>query len=1017
MQASRKSLTLATLVVMAACWPVENRVAGQTEKAPATSAVALRSFQLRPDFTIELMAAEPLIESPVALDWGPDGKLWVVEMRDYPLGMDNKGKPGGRIVFLEDIDGDGRYDKSTVFLDGLLFPTGVMTWRQGVLVTSAPDIFYAEDMDGDGRADRREVLFTGFGEANPQHRVNGLRWGLDNWVYCANGDFAAARTFSPAGPLDKTATGFSPSQAEDLRRLTVAGARVKSVKTGAAVDIRNRDFRFRPDAGLLDPQAGQSQYGRDRDNWGNWFGCNNALPMWHYALADEYIRRNPHVAAPTPRVEAPRSVTYPCGPTGRDTGTRRRPEGNAWTSACSVMVYRDDLLGPGFANNWFVCEPVHNLVHREVLVAAGTTFTSRRAADEQASEFLTSTDPMFSPVSLRTGPDGALWVVDMYRKVLEHPHWLPAGWEKTMDVRAGHAHGRIYRVYPTGKKPRPIPQLDRADTAGLVALLESPNGPLRDKAQQLLIERRDASAAQMLEATAMRSERPLARLHALCTLEGLQALRPQLIQRALADAHAGVRRHAVRLSESRAARSAEVEAAALKLFADADPIVRLQLACSLGAWDSAAAGRALGQLLKRDGRDPYVKAAALSSLTPASLTFVLETVLAGSPDDTPPSLTADLLKTATGFGNWRAAATVMDRLVKSQGGADRALQFAALASWLDALEQRSTSLARLEQEADEELRARLKGLRAIFEAARKAVRSPEAALPERAQAVRLLGRGLDQQRADRETLAELLAPQTPDMLQAAAAAALGQLHTSEAPEALLKPWKGYTPILRSQVVEVLLRRPDGPKVLLNSLQRKQLLPQEIPLTAQQQLLGHGSPEVRTQAGKLLGGLIDSDREKVVAAYQASLRLQGDPKRGLQVFTTNCAACHRSGASVSGTSGPAVGPDLAAVRDKPPEWFLPALFDPSRAVDAKYLNYVATTQSGQIFTGILSEESGNSITLISATGQSQVILRSSLEGLASTGKSAMPDGLEKELTHQDVADLITYLRAQGPQAKQ
>src|SRR5207244_1436475 len=145
--------------------------------------------------------------------------------------------------------------------------------------------------------------------------------------------------------------------------------------------------RFRPGERVLDPQSGQAQFGRDRDDWGNWFGCNHAAPVWHYALEDHYLRRNPHVASPSPRVEMPRSVTFALG-RGRDTGTARNRQGNAWTSACSVMVYRDNLFGPEFAANCFTCEPVHNLVHREVLAPAGATFTSRRAADEQAGEFL-----------------------------------------------------------------------------------------------------------------------------------------------------------------------------------------------------------------------------------------------------------------------------------------------------------------------------------------------------------------------------------------------------------------------------------------------------------------------------------------------------------------------------------------------------------------------------------------------------------------------------------------------------
>ena len=232
-------------------------------RSPADS---LRSIEVAPGFTVELVASEPLVKDPIAFEWGADGKLWVVEMGDYPLGVDGKGKPGGVVRFLEDSNGDGRYDRQTTFLDGLGFPTGVMPWRQGVLVACAPDIFFAEDRDGDGRADHREVLFTGFGQGNQQHRLNGFELGLDGWIYGANGD---------------------------------SDGRVRSVKTGKTTSISGRDFRFRPDTGEFEAESGRTQFGRHRDDWGHWFGNNNPNWGWHYVLANHDTRRNPRMPRPT----------------------------------------------------------------------------------------------------------------------------------------------------------------------------------------------------------------------------------------------------------------------------------------------------------------------------------------------------------------------------------------------------------------------------------------------------------------------------------------------------------------------------------------------------------------------------------------------------------------------------------------------------------------------------------------------------------------------------------------------
>ncbi|MDG2220514.1 MAG: hypothetical protein P8L85_03990, partial [Rubripirellula sp.] len=298
--------------------PVAAVSAIQEEPKPTEPGNAIKSIHVPDGYEVQLVAAEPLVLDPVAIDWGPDGKLWVVEMADYPLGMDGKGQAGGRVRFLEDTDADGQYDKSTLFADGLSFPNGVLVWGRGVLVTAAPEILYLEDTTGDGKADLRRTLYAGFLEGNQQLRVNGLRWGLDNWVYCASG--------SHHGGYGK-------------------GSKITSLQTGEKFAVGSRDFRVRPEIGMLDPQSGPSQYGRVRDDWGNWFGVQNSYPLWHYVLADHNIRRNPHYAPPNPKQQVITPSNPPVYPASK---LQKRfhsfNQSGRFTSACSPMIYRDDRL-------------------------------------------------------------------------------------------------------------------------------------------------------------------------------------------------------------------------------------------------------------------------------------------------------------------------------------------------------------------------------------------------------------------------------------------------------------------------------------------------------------------------------------------------------------------------------------------------------------------------------------------------------------------------------------------------
>ncbi len=557
---------------------------------PKSPAEALAAFRVRTGFRVELVAAEPVVIDPISFAWGADGRFWVVEMRDYPLGLDGKGQPGGVIKVLTEQDGDGRFQRATPFLEGIAFPSSVMPWRKGVLIAAAPDLIYAEDTDGDGRADVRKVLFTGFNAGNQQHRFNGFEWGLDGWIYAANGD---------------------------------SGGTVKALATGKTISISGRDLRFRPDTGDFEAVSAQTQFGRRRDDWGNWFGNNNPTWLWHVMLPDHYLRRNPRLA-----VKRVQHVLANYGDSTRvypASAPMVRPNQpwslNHVTSGCSPTPYRDDLFGPEFATTVFASEPVHNVVHREVLVRDGAGFTSHRAEGEEQSEFLASTDNWFRPITTKTGPDGALYIADMYRFVLEHPEWISPETQARLNLRAGDDKGRIYRVVPEGVSRRQIPNLTTRTSAELVAAMDHVNGWQRDTAQALLLERADLAATRPLIQLLGVAHAPQVRIQALATLGGLRALSPEVIVVALSDPHPAVRCEALRQSEALAGRSEAMLAAVVATASDSDASVRLQVAFSLGAWPAEKIEPTLRDLATRDDADEWLRIAIMSSLRPDSALF------------------------------------------------------------------------------------------------------------------------------------------------------------------------------------------------------------------------------------------------------------------------------------------------------------------------------------------------------------------------------------------------------------
>jgi putative membrane-bound dehydrogenase-like protein len=937
---------------------------------PRSPAESLRALHLAPGFEAEIVASEPLISSPVAMDFGPDGRLWVVEMADYPYGIDGKGKPGGRVKVLEDTNGDGVFDKATVVLDSVNMPNGICVWRDGVLVTAAPDIFFVRERQGGGTA---EVLYTGFHPGNPQLRVNGLRWGLDGWLYCANG-------WSGGEPVSK--------------------------KTGKKIKIDGKDVRVNPDTGDIEIQSGMSEFGRERDDFDNWFGCDNSHPLFQFVLEDHYLRRNPYVAFPDLKSQIVTPNNPKVFPVSRPQKRYYSDQIGFVTSACSSMIYRDDLLFPGQSNrHLFFCEPVYNTVVHEVLEPAGETFTAHRPQSEADREFLASEDNWFRPVMTRTGPDGALWVVDMYRYMIEHPDWLPQKGKDELKpfYREGENRGRVYRIYPKGKRPGALPKLTRANSADVVHALATPNGTLRDMAQKQIVWSENAQAAGPVRDLFQSASLPQVRLQALWTLQCLHAVEDSDITRALSDADANVRRGAIRLVELHGDLTPDLLKPVLALADDSSPIVRLQLACTLGQIKDPSGGEALSKIVSNCGDDQYLTAAVLSS-APAHLES-LGRLLESSRANVAGRLFSGTLATAAGLDDRRITAQLLARVTRpEEDGSYASDQYDALARFLDVLRSRRKQITDLS--GDPDLVAAAKSAEKMTASVAEIVQSHSAPEQLRAAAVQLLGRTPKTVERDEKILGECLSVQTPAAVRSAAIHALGRVEgRPQIGSVLLRSWSGFSPATRAEVLEVLLSRPQFSLELLKAIESGAVAKTNLDASARDRLTHSKDRQVQEIAARILGDSVASDREAVVNSFQDVLSLTGDMTRGQKVFQQNCATCHRKG-----RLGNDIGPNLASVVGWTSDALLTAILDPNKQVEPRYQSYTVTLASGEALFGIITADSGGTISVKQLDAKERTVARTDVRSVAGTGRSLMPDGFESALDRQSLADVIRFLQS-------
>jgi putative membrane-bound dehydrogenase-like protein len=979
---------------------------------PFSPDAARKTFQLEAGYSIELVAAEPQVASPVALDFDEDGRLFVVEMPGYPLDTG----PTGRVRLLEDRDGDGRYERSSVFADGLVLPTGVMRYRKGVLVTAAPDVFYLEDADGDGKAEKREKVLTGFAFSNPQHTVNSPVFGLDNWIHLAHEGPAGAVIYPQ----------LFGDRGSPLRFPDKAGSPELAVGRHAV--------RFRPDTFEIEARSGSSQFGHAFDEWGRYLTLDNSNHARHEVIAARYLKRNPALAAAGAMQNASDH-----GSNAKVYAVTRNPrfelltEPGEFTSACGMALDTGGLFSRPGARSGFVAEPAQNLVHRDLWSDRGSTFVARRAQEER--EFLASTDSWFRPVYLAIGPDASLYLVDYYRQMIEHPEWASTHVHRHEErMYAGQDLGRIWRLWPTDvpSATRARPRLGAASDEELVKALANEQGWWRRTAQRLLVDGRRTGAVPLLVRLFTESSSPLGRLHALWALEGLGALDEPTLLRALADREPGVRENAIVLCEPRLARAGAASPLAARLIAlaeDDSPKVRFQLLATLGSVDSAASRAAQQKLLFRDLDDEWVQLAALSASAEQARAYLEGALAPGSPLIASESEgRAGFLRRAAAAGGsadaeallirlasardasadwWRAAlAEGLARGAQDEGGlvlttrgrsalvslaSDRApaVRGAAL-QWLSAA-SKSTKSGKL-PEASRELLSRAEAL--ATNASRPA--------SERADALRLLAIVDPAPRA--ALFARLVDPREPDEVQVAAVGALGRVPGDDTGKLLLARWTTLRAPVRNEAAEVLLDDPGRTRLLVAALQAGEVQAWALSFWQKRDLIMHRDSEIRALARPLLEEP-PAEREKVLKRYEAALAQNGDPARGRAVFDSACARCHR----LDGKGGE-IGPDLGSVRNRTPSLLLADILAPSRAIAQTYESYSVETTDGETLEGVIVRQTPSALVLRRGDEAERVVRREAIKSLQVSPISAMPADLDQSVDVRQMADLIALLTA-------
>lgn len=947
-------------------------------------------FQIEPGFNLTLVASEPLIKDPVDLDFDENGDAMVLEMPGYPLE-----DAQSRIILLKDEDQDGIYDKQIIFAEKLQLASSILPYKKGVLVAAPPYLLFVKDTNNDFKADVYDTLMSGFATGNLQHNFNGLTYGLDNWIYAANG----GNSGKPYWWGDTT----------------------------TRIDIRGQDLRFNLETKVME-KIGRSSGGFSlgMDEWGRLYETHNTVHVSNLVFPARYqksisLLKSHSLSNISDHEENGLARIYPIGE--QESRVNHPEQSGYFSGSCGITWYGSGALGEEYENTIWVADVVLNLVHVDKLIPKGAGFVASRVLEKK--DFIASEDRSFRPVNVTSGPDGSIYVADMYRQVIEHPEWIPDDIEKQLNLNEGKDKGRIYKIQKEDSEATPFSAEQWKSIEGMMASLSHPNQWIRITAHRLLMEKQLEGEDINGIVELLKSESELARLHALWILAASDKLTIDQLITSLDDTSDGVRENALLMTEKHLNLNEALIAKVLALLNDENQRVRMQAALTLSTVTNDNFAKHSTDVLN---------AIALSTSKPMDDWNIAALTLAAqyAPSDLFKQLTASgshsvnvvLLQSLAGISgeNIQSVNNVLTSLSStSLPNKSKRLIIDQLTKGIRSEMKGNAALPvlqQLEKGGDVELVASLTSLRKklsmppspeFLTYSKDAIRKlSDRTIPDSVRFEQLSLLALAPYKDKSAVLFQCLDNTQPINIQETALKQLAESSEPTLGTKLVERWVELGPQVRRQASDLLIYRKIYHDALLTGLEKGIINIGEMnfDLERRRQLLWWTDNEdTKRRAAAFFSDSGVTTRQEAIDKMKEALTLKGSSEKGTIVYQNMCSTCHKYG-----SIGQEVGPVLTEINRKSKESLMHDILDPNAAVNMQYINHRLVTKADDVHIGIVDNETDEFITIKKMGGEKVTVYKTDIKSFTSMGTSLMMEGLEGNMTTQDMADLLAFLQS-------